>query len=211
MTISSVAFKSDRFLLEGIISTPENSHTKLPALVVCHSHPAFGGNMHEPLVSAICQSATDAGIGSLKFNFRATSSSTTKKSGRHTESQQDLKSAIKLLRRWPGIDKDKITVVGYSFGASVVLDSYKSCRKSNKFVVISPPPKSLRRSGFKHDKRSLLVVTGEKDLLSPPEKLFPIFDIYKSKPTLKVIIAADFSLIGHENFIGDTISEYVIN
>ena len=211
MTLSSVAFKSNRFLLEGIISIPKHSNAKLPALVVCHSHPAFGGNMHEPLVSTICQSATNAGIGNLKFNFRPTSSGATKISSPFTEFQQDLKAAIRLLRQWPRIDKNRVTVVGYSFGASVVLDGYKACRQSNKFVLISPPPKSLRGSNFSHDDRPLLIITGEKDLLAPPEKLIPILDIYRSKPTLKVLKGADFSFIGHENTIGDTISEYAMN
>ena len=211
MALSSVAFKSDRFLLEGIISTPAHSNTKLPALIVCHSHPAFGGNMHEPLVSAICQSATNAGVGNLKFNFRAPPTDTTKKTRHLTEFQQDLKAAIKLIRKWPGIDKNKVTVVGYSFGASVVLDGYKACKQSRKFVLISPPPKSLSGSNFSRDKRSLLIITGEKDLLAPPEKLMPILDIYKSKPILKVIKGADFSLIGHENEIGDTITTYAVD
>ena len=211
MKLSSVAFKSDRFLLEGIISTPEHSNTRLPALIVCHSHPGFGGNMHEPLVSAICQSATIAGIGNLKFNFRATPTDTTQKTRPLAGFQQDLKAAIKLVRKWPGIDKNKVTVVGYSFGAAVVLDGYKACKQSRKFVLISPPPKSFNKSNFIHDKRSLLIITGENDLLAPPEKLMPIIDIYKSKPILKVIKGADFSLIGHENEIGDTISEYAMD
>mgnify|MGYP000871672851 CR=1 FL=1 len=211
MTLSSVAFKSDRFLLEGIISTPEHSGTKLPAIIVCHSHPAFGGNMHEPLVSAICQSATIAGVGNLKFNFRANPADSTEKPRHLEEFQQDLKAAIKLIRKWPGIDKNKITVVGYSFGAAVVLDGYKACKQSRKFVLISPPPKSLNESNFIRDKRSLLIITGENDLLAPPEKLMPIIDIYKSKPILNVISGADFSLIGHENEIGDTISKYAMD
>jgi uncharacterized protein len=38
--------------------------------VVCHPHPLFGGTMDNKVVSTLAKAMRDAGIPSLRFNFR---------------------------------------------------------------------------------------------------------------------------------------------
>ncbi|MEC8890363.1 MAG: alpha/beta hydrolase, partial [Chloroflexota bacterium] len=105
-------------------------------------------------------------------------------------------------------DKNKITVVGYSFGALTIMDGLKGLGSASKFVLISPPPNSASSSHLRKDKRPLLVVTGEKDLLSPPTRLSEVFSGYKSSPRIEIIPKADFSLIGHDIKVAKIITKF---
>ena len=46
------------------------------AVVICHPHPAFGGRMDTPLVSALAQGFADAGTCALRFHYRGIEGST---------------------------------------------------------------------------------------------------------------------------------------
>ena len=75
MRQSAIDFKSKKLTLEGIISSPEDGGASLPAIVVCHHHPALGGNMNSPLVAAVCRAASEMGFVTLRFNFRGVGNS----------------------------------------------------------------------------------------------------------------------------------------
>ena len=208
MSITSIAFKSKGTLLEGIISTPYDKSGPYPAIIACHSHPSFRGHMGEELISAICQAAGNAGFATLRFNFRGTGESGGNHDGGKSE-RNDIKSALDVIRRWPGIDKSQITVAGYSFGASVIMDGASMLRKANKFVLVSPPPKASRESRLSKDSRPILIIAGENAKLSPPDRLRQIFSDYKTPPLLKVIEGANFSFMGHETEMGKVIVNFL--
>jgi len=207
LSVSSIAFKSEKLLLEGMLSTPEDIPGPYPAIVVCHSHPSFRGNMNEQVVSTICQSANSAGFATLRFNFRGTGGSEGHYDAGKGETK-DVKSAVNMMKRWPGLDKNKITVVGYSFGALTIMAGVRGLGSASKFALISPPPNSASSSHLRKDKRPLLVVTGEKDLLSPPTRLNDVFSGYKYRPRIEIIPRADFSLIGHDIKVARIITEF---
>ena len=52
--------------------------------------------------------------------------------------QQDVRSALDLLKRWPGIDGKRLAVVGYSFGASAVLNAIGRLKAARCFALIAP-------------------------------------------------------------------------
>jgi len=210
MSVTSLAFKSKGNLLEGVLSTPNNGPSPYPAIITCHSHPSFRGHMGEKVISAICQTADNAGFATLRFNFRGTGESTGTHDGGKSE-KHDIKSALNVVRKWPGIDKNRITVAGYSFGASIIMDGARMLGKANKFVLISPPPKSAKKSHLSKNNKPLLVISGEHDKLSPPERLIKVFADYKESPSFKIIQGANFSLIGYEAEVGNTIVNFLQN
>ncbi len=207
MSVSSIAFKSEKLLLEGMLSIPDDIPGPHPGIVVCHSHPSFRGNMNEQVVSSICKLANSEGFATLRFNFRGTGASEGKHDGGKGETK-DVKSAVNIMKRWPGLDKNRITVVGYSFGASAIMDGAKGLGSASKFVLVSPPPNSASSSRLSKDKRPLLVVTGERDLLSTPARITEIFSGYKYDPRIEIITGADFSLSGHDVKVARIIAEF---
>ena len=208
MSTTSIAFKSKGSLLEGVITTPHNISGPYPAIIACHSHPSFKGHMGEDVISAICRVAGDAGFATMRFNFRGTGGS----AGIHDKGKSeknDVKSALDVIRRWPGIDKNRIAIAGYSFGASVIMDGARMLGKANKFALIAPPPKAATESHLSKDNRPLLIIAGEKDRLSPPDRLIKIFSGYKTSPSLRIIEGANFSLQGDEAEVGNTIVNFL--
>ena len=69
-------------------------------------------------------------LASVRFNFRGVGAS----QGEFTngdEERDDLRAALKTLGAWPGMDRKRLALVGYSFGASVILADlahYKTAR-----------------------------------------------------------------------------------
>src|SRR5438093_13487786 len=63
-----MTFASGVLTLEGALNLPER--TPAPGIVVCHPHPMYGGDMHNNVVDAVCQTAAADGIVALRFNFR---------------------------------------------------------------------------------------------------------------------------------------------
>ena len=60
--------------LEAALREPETSPTG--AAVVCHPHPVFGGSMHTKAVYRAAQGLSEAGLVTLRFNFRGVGAST---------------------------------------------------------------------------------------------------------------------------------------
>jgi uncharacterized protein len=81
--------------------------------IVCHPHPAFGGRMDTPLVRALDDALTAAGLSTVRFNFRGVGASGGEPTGGRRE-HEDVRAAAAWLRQRGAL---RIVLVGYSFGA----------------------------------------------------------------------------------------------
>lgn len=66
-------------------------------LVLCHPHPLYGGDMDNPVVVRAAEVAREAGLGTLRFNFRGVGAS----EGSHDNGrgeQDDVRAALATLR-----------------------------------------------------------------------------------------------------------------
>lgn len=95
MVSERVTFETDDGLqIEGLLHLPEA--TPAPAIVVCHPHPQYGGEMRNNVVDAICKAALDQGIGALRFNFRGVGGSEGQYGGGVAE-RKDVAAALAYL------------------------------------------------------------------------------------------------------------------
>ena len=138
MMRSAVGFSSGKLQLEGIISLPEGVPGPYPAILACHPHPKLGGSMDHPIVAAICDVAAQQGFASLRFNFRSVGGSEGS-FGAGAGEQEDVKAALGVLTAWPGIDRKRTILAGYSFGAGVILGGLRKYKASRGFALIAPP------------------------------------------------------------------------
>jgi alpha/beta superfamily hydrolase len=105
-------------VLEGFLSLVPQ--TEQPGLVMLHPHPLYGGSMEDSRLQLISQAAVEAGINTLRFNFRGVGTS----QGSFNQGigeVQDAICAVNHLRNHPHIDKTRIALLGYSFGGSIAL------------------------------------------------------------------------------------------
>ena len=97
--------------LEAILKEPAGAPRGVG--LVCHPHPLGGGTMHNKVVFRAAAGLVDAGLTTLRFNFRGVGAST----GEHSEvsgGKEDLAEALNYLtEHYPS---EPITLAGFSFG-----------------------------------------------------------------------------------------------
>jgi len=130
----AVKFASGALMLEGALDLPEQ--TPAPGIVVCHPHPMYGGDMHNNVVDAICETAAGNGIAALRFNFRGAGGSEGSYDNGIGE-QDDVRAALAYLRELPEVDGERIALAGYSFGAAIALQATDD--RLNAFIAVSLP------------------------------------------------------------------------
>jgi uncharacterized protein len=86
-------------------------------VVVCHPHPAFGGRMDTPLVIALDDALAEAGLSTVRFNFRGVGASTGRGTGGREE-PADVRAAAAWLR---ASGAPRVALAGYSFGALMAM------------------------------------------------------------------------------------------
>ena len=210
MRQSAIGFYPNKHLmLEGVLTTPDGLPSPYPALLVCHHHPALGGEMEHPLMMAICRAADNEGIATLRFNFRGVGGSQgTFTNG--TDELKDLRSALKTLRSWPGIHRGQTVVVGYSFGASVVLSGLGHCKAARGLAFIAPPVSSVTDSKIGSDRRPRLFVAGGDDRVSPSADLQRALDEMRQPVRFMELQNAGHGLEGRAEEVGKAVTDFAL-
>src|SRR5881394_3045082 len=120
--------------LEAILKEP-TGEPKGVALV-CHPHPLGGGTMHNKVVFRAAAGLVDAGLITLRFNFRGVGAST----GTHEEiegGREDVRDALEYLaREYPG---RPITLAGFSFGSRTGMEVGMSDDRVVRLISIGTP------------------------------------------------------------------------
>ena len=116
-----VKFKSDGLTLNGVIAMPDGMAPgeKRPAFMVLHG---FGSTHNAGNVKTPCAMLNKLGYATLRFDMRGCGDSEGEK-GRLIclEQVEDARNALTFLAGEPGIDPDRIGVMGSSFGAAVAV------------------------------------------------------------------------------------------
>jgi alpha/beta superfamily hydrolase len=178
--------------LEGVLEYPAHNNELLPAAVICHPHPLYGGNMHNSVVRAMRTAFLEYGAVTLRFNFRGTGASWGT-FGEGIDEIQDVLAALDFLQRQDRVDSQRLAVAGYSFGSWVGLNAASRDPRPASLIGISPPLEASDFSFLKNEERPKLLLVGDKDFVcsvSSFEKL--VADIPEPK---KGVV-----LKGHDHF-----------
>lgn len=208
MRQTAIGFESKKKVnLAGILTTPDELPGPYPVLLLCHPHPMLNGNMDHPVISAIVSLADNQGFATLRFNFRGVGDSEGSFSNGEGE-QDDVRAALKVLRVWPGLDKNRIGVVGYSFGASVILRGLKHYKAAKTIALIAPPISYLQKSKILNDKRPRLFVGGTNDRVSPSLDVQRALDTARQPVQFQEIPDADHSLRNYEHIVAGHVVDF---
>jgi len=201
-------YTSDHLSLIGLVTAPNHQKTQSPVLVAANSHPMFGGNMNDPLITKLCNAAVTHGIASLRFDFRGVG----KSQGEFTngsKEQIDLKAAIDILDILPDIDSKRLILVGHSFGAAMILKILKQFKKPCSLILIAPPISSVMKSKIIFDNRPKLFMVGQNDHVVSSIQLKRILDGAKNPVPFVEIQNSNHLLHGQEKVVAERVIPFI--
>lgn len=158
--------------LEAILKGP---HGTLRGVgVVCHPHPLGGGTMHNKVVFRAAAGLVDAGLTTLRFNFRGVGSST----GTHSEIEggmEDVRDALDYMAaEYPGED---LTLAGFSFGSRTGMAVGKDDDRVKRLISIGTPvDKYMDYDVLAGLAKPILFVHGDRDEFGSIENLKKLVD-----------------------------------
>jgi alpha/beta superfamily hydrolase len=184
--------------LEAIIKDPPG-HRKGLALV-CHPHPLGGGTMHNKVVFRTAAGLLDAGLLTLRFNFRGVGAST----GTHSElegGKEDVRSALDYLtNKYPGED---LTLAGFSFGSRVGTEVGMNDDRVQRLISIGTPVDKYDDYKYLEELRKpILFVHGDHDEFGAVENVKRLVARVAENANAELVIVPDS---GH--FFDDHLNE----
>ena len=212
MQQTALTFKTRGASLEGVLSIPDEADTPVPGVVLGHSHPVLGGSMDQPVMTELTMALSRAGMATLRFNFRGMILS---EEGATKEilGLDDMRSALNLLKGWRGIDGKRLALVGYSFGAQVVIQGLRHFKAARALVLISPPLPSLKHADagppIQRDKRPRLFLVGGKDRLANAEAVRERVASFSERADFDIVPGADHSWKDHEKELARRVTEFL--
>lgn len=184
--------------LEAILKEPRGERKGVG--LVCHPHPLGGGTMHNKVVFRAAAGLVDAGLATLRFNFRGVGES----SGVHSEipgGLEDVQAAIDYLAgQYP--DED-LTLAGFSFGSRTGMEVGMNEDRIARLISIGTPvDKYLDYDFLLGLKKPILFVHGDSDEFGSVENLKKLVDKVAQVTDTELIV---FPGCGH--FFDDHLKE----
>lgn len=152
--------------LEAILKEP--SGEKLGVALVCHPHPQFEGTMHNKVVYRTAAGLLDAGLLTLRFNFRGVGLSTGSY-GDGIGEMEDVSTALDFLAtEYPG---EPITLAGFSFGSRYGTEVGVSDDRVVRLVSVGSPVNKYDYEYLQRVNKPMLFVHCDRDEFGDVEKL----------------------------------------
>ena len=158
--------------LEAILKEPRAGDSRGVALVL-HPHPLGGGTMHNKVVFRAAAALNDAGLVTLRINFRGVGHST----GTHDEGygeRDDVRAGLDYLTK--NYANQEITLCGFSFGARVGLEVGLGDDRVVRLISIGTPVDKYDFSFLEQCRKPILFVHGDHDEYGNVDRLGELVD-----------------------------------
>jgi len=202
-----VFFPSENIQLEGMLTFPQNS-SRYPAIIICHPHPKYGGDMNNNVVMGLSESLMAANFVIFRFNFRGVNLS----EGVYDEEEAaitDVIAAASFLKTEAMVDEQRLFLAGYSFGAWVGLQA--AVRSNNCFKAIagiSPPLEVYNFDFLVNNYQPIILMSGDRDAFCSTTQLDEIINRISSPKQKNVLSGTDHFYGGREKEAGDLVKDF---
>jgi len=172
--------------LEAILKEPRDLPAKGVAFVL-HPHPLGGGTMHNKVVFRAAAALNDAGLTTLRINFRGVGQS----SGVHDFGNgelEDVNAGLEYLaQNYPG---QSITMCGFSFGARMGMEVGSNDERVKLLISIGTPLSKYDFDFLKDCRKPLLLVHGDRDEFGDVEELRALVNSISDRVPVKLVVIA---------------------
>lgn len=153
------------WVLDGLYRGGQGPETG--GAVIAPPHPLYGGSMESPVVGEIAFACEQAGIASLRFNWRGVGASAGQASGSPEDALEDYRAALDFLEESVS---PPLVAAGYSFGAATALVAAERVTV-RRLVLVAPPPSMLSRAQIEDFKGKVFMAVGDRDTLVSASEL----------------------------------------
>ncbi|MDD5311620.1 MAG: alpha/beta hydrolase [Dehalococcoidia bacterium] len=207
MTQERIVFPCGKIKLEGIFYKVERTGT-VPAVVVCHPHPLFGGSMHNNVTYAIAGALASVSIAALLFNFRGVGRSEGEYGGGLAE-QEDVAAALQWLQTQGTVNPDQLALAGYSFGAAVAFPAACADMRVKGVALISPYFEQAHIPLLKNCTKPKLIVSGANDEVVAADDARQYYAMAAEPREFALIEGADHFWGGYESRMADVTARFI--
>ena len=185
--------------LEAIAEDPGTEGSSYA--VVCHPHPLFGGTMDNKVVTTVARALREAGIPTLRFNFRGVGASGGEfdHGAGETADAQDV--AAWGGERWPG---RTLVIAGFSFGACVAL-RVADQGPARLLIAVAPAIQRLEVPSAPVPRCPWLIIQGDADEIVDPAAVIEWVGQIKPKPRLVMLPGAGHFFHGRLHELRDAV------
>lgn len=172
--------------LEAILKEPSGEASGVA--LVLHPHSLGGGTMHNKVVFRSAAALNDAGLITLRINFRGVGQST----GEHDEGRgelEDVRAGLEYLAA--NYPNQKISLCGFSFGARVGLEVGISDERVVNLISIGTPVSKYDFSFLEACRKPILFVHGNLDEYGDLDKLQILVEKLKPKTDVELHVIND--------------------
>lgn len=176
--------------------------------VLCHPHPLYGGTLHNKTLYRIAKRLpNEAGVATLRFNFRGAGAS----SGSYDAGRGEVDDALAAIetasQRSEGLP---ILVIGYSFGAAIGLRAAMADERVVRLIALGAPLRAQWDLGFlRETSKPRYFVHGEFDEFGPEAELRAFVDTLPGEVEVRIVAGAGHLFTGVEDEAVDAVIEYI--
>ncbi len=155
-------------VIEVVVDHPPSDQVRAGVAVICHPHPLHGGSMHNKVVTMVERALREAGVSTVRFNFRGVG----KSEGEHDNGRGETLDLLRVAE-WVAAQRpnDVLWLAGFSFGAYVALLGARHL-PVKQMISIAPPAGRWDFSAVLPPTCPWLVVQGEDDDVVEPQQVY---------------------------------------
>ncbi len=172
--------------VEALFERPPGAREDVVA-VCCHPHPLYGGTMQNKVVHTLARAAQDAGVATLRFNFRGVGAS----AGAHDDGAGESEDAV-AVADWARRERGyrALWSLGFSFGAWV---AFRLAAQSGAalLVTVAPPVQRFDFARLAAPACPWLVIQGDRDELVNHEAVLGWTRALSPPPEVRILAGAE--------------------
>jgi uncharacterized protein len=190
--------------LEALLEEPAGTSAGAFA-VVCHPHPLYGGTMQNKVVHTVARVLQEAGIATLRFNFRGVGAS----AGSYDKGRGELLDTLAVIEfgraRWPAAT---LTLAGFSFGAQMALLAAPSSAPV-RLITIAPPVSRPEFGAVEQPSCPWLIVQGDADEVVDPQQVRSFAARFAPPPQFVMLAGVNHLFHGHLRELHDAVASFL--
>ncbi len=176
--------------LEAILKEAEEPRRGVA--LVCHPHPLGGGTMHNKVVFRAAAGLVDAGLTTIRFNFRGVGAST----GKHEEiegGKEDVRDVLDHMKS--EYSNEDVTLAGFSFGSRTAMEVGAADDRVSRLISLGTPVDKYGDYEFlRNYRRPILFLHGDNDEFGDADRLREMAEGLSETTDVEVVI---FENCGH--------------